>query len=263
MKYDFYIITVCFNSEKTIQRTISSVINQTFKNYQYIIIDGGSTDNTLKIIEKNRKFLKNKLILVSEKDHGIYDAMNKGIKLVQNSEGFINFLNSDDNYYSKKTLENVLKFNNNDFIYGKIAIQENQYKIYSGKPVKLKLIFKNLPHQPSVFLKKSVFLKLGFFSDQYKISSDFDFFIRVFKSNSISKFFLDLTLTTMSPFGVSNSNILRTYYEKIIIIYRNLDKILFLKAFIYVYFYEFPRNLTRVFLVKLDLIKYWRKIKAK
>jgi glycosyltransferase involved in cell wall biosynthesis len=99
----FSIITVCYNSEKTIERTITSLRNQTYQNFEYIIIDGGSTDSTLEIIKKNLDVVS---ILVSEKDEGIYDAMNKGIDLA--SGEIIGIINSDD-WYENDTLENIFK----------------------------------------------------------------------------------------------------------------------------------------------------------
>ena len=97
----FSIITVCYNSEKTIERTITSLRNQSYQNFEYIIIDGGSTDSTLEIIKKNLDVVS---ILVSEKDEGIYDAMNKGIDLA--SGEIIGIINSDD-WYENDTLENI------------------------------------------------------------------------------------------------------------------------------------------------------------
>src|SRR5574344_2512884 len=98
------IITVCYNSEKTIERTIKSVVNQTYKNIEYIFIDGASSDKTLDIIKKYMKeysFIK----LISEKDNGIYDAMNKGISLSTGS--IIGMINSDD-YYELDAVESIV-----------------------------------------------------------------------------------------------------------------------------------------------------------
>ena len=110
MKYFYSIITVCFNSEKTIKKTIQSVLNQTFKNFEYIIVDGNSTDKTVNII---KSFQDNRIKIFSEPDLGIADAMNKGIKKSRGK--WIHILNSDDYYFSNNSLLKASKFLNEKF----------------------------------------------------------------------------------------------------------------------------------------------------
>ena len=106
MPPEFSIITVCFNSEKTIQRTLQSVLDQTYENYEYIIVDGASTDRTIDIVRSFMPLFNGKMRVISEPDQGIYDAMNKGIR---NAKGtLIGMVNSDD-YYEPDALENILK----------------------------------------------------------------------------------------------------------------------------------------------------------
>ena len=121
------VITVCRNSEKTLENTILSILSQTNKNFEYIIVDGNSHDNTKKIIEKYRKYIK---FYISEKDNGIYDAINKGIK---NSTGeIVSVLNSDDAYYDRNVLSNVYdnfkKFNDLEMLIGDTVIQNQHTK---------------------------------------------------------------------------------------------------------------------------------------
>ena len=108
------IITVCFNSQETIEKTIKSVISQRYKNYEYIIIDGGSTDNTIKIINKYKKYIE---VIISEEDMGIYDAINKGIK--KSTGSVISILHSDDIFYDNKTTQKVMSYFNSNlkFLY--------------------------------------------------------------------------------------------------------------------------------------------------
>ena len=102
----FSIITPCYNSEKTIERTLQSVQSQTYQNYEYIIIDGGSVDGTLSIVEAYKSKFNGKMRVISEKDDGIYDAMNKGIRMAQGK--LLGIVNSDD-FYENTCLENALK----------------------------------------------------------------------------------------------------------------------------------------------------------
>ena len=103
------IITISFNSQKTIRRTIKSVIAQKYKNYEYIIIDGGSTDNTIKIINEYKKYIS---VFVSEVDKGIYDAINKGIK--KSTGSVVSILHSDDIFYESETTQKIMSYFNSD-----------------------------------------------------------------------------------------------------------------------------------------------------
>lgn len=112
------VITPCYNSGSTIEKTLECIENQTYKNVEYIIIDGGSTDDTLKIIERHKSRLPKNLTLVSEKDNGIYDAMNKGVRLAKGK--LIGIVNSDD-WYENDTVEQVVEhYANNQYevVYG-------------------------------------------------------------------------------------------------------------------------------------------------
>ena len=162
------IITVVFNGEEYLEDTILSVINQTYKNIEYIIIDGASTDFTVNII---KKYENNISYWVSEEDKGIYDAMNKAIKL--SSGEYINFMNAGDSFVSTRTLEKIAPLLNEDFVYGNHKVYtENiedgisiDVKNYSGE--------RNIPfcHQ-SLFARKSYLLK-HLFDIRYKIAADY------------------------------------------------------------------------------------------
>jgi glycosyltransferase involved in cell wall biosynthesis len=257
----FYFVTVCFNSEKTITKTIESVLRQTYSKYYYIIIDGGSTDDTINIITKYKKKFKDRLYFISEKDNGIYDAMNKAIKLIKNYNAYIMFLNSDDYLFSHKTLEQV-RFFDQDFLYGKIILIDNNFEHSVGSRVTINSFYNNFPKQPSVFIKRKVFALVGLFSLSYDIAGDFEFFVRVFKNNRISKFFTNHTISFMTLGGVSNNMIYRSYLQKFRIIRTNFEFTFIIKSFFFIFFYQIPRNFIRVMLVRLNFIWFWRKVKS-
>ena len=169
------IITVTKNSEKYLEKNILSVYNQSYKNYEHVIIDGQSTDQTLKIIKKHKKKIH---YFFSAKDRSLYDAMNKGIKKC--SGDVIGILNSDDVYY-KNALKIVNsyfnKYKNLDFLFGSVY----KYKLLSGyKPEKIKWSFGFYStHSVGFFIKRKAQKKVGFYNIKYKYSADYDLFYRL------------------------------------------------------------------------------------
>jgi|TARA_B110000438_G_scaffold299974_1_gene351286 glycosyltransferase involved in cell wall biosynthesis len=169
----FSIITVTLNSEATIEKCIQSVINQNYQNCEYIIIDGGSNDNTLNIINKYKDKIS---VLISEKDNGIWDAMNKGINIATGD--IIGFLNSDDFYYSNVfTTANKYFLNHNiDFLFGSVQ----KYKLmYGYQPWKIKWSFGfYTSHSIGFFIKTQKHKDVGLYNTKY-LSADLDFFYKL------------------------------------------------------------------------------------
>jgi len=155
------VITVVYNGEKYLEQTIQSVINQTYPNVEYIIIDGGSTDGTIDLIKKYEDYID---YWVSEKDKGIYDAMNKGIEI--SFGNWLYFLNCNDLFLENNILSKVFKYfdKKNKAVYGNVLLK-NKSKVYDGKFNRLKLIFiNNICHQ-ALFFNHSIF-----FNDRYEIN---------------------------------------------------------------------------------------------
>ena len=210
----FSIITVCYNSEKTIERTITSLRNQTYQNFEYIIIDGGSTDSTLEIIKKNLDVVS---ILVSEKDEGIYDAMNKGIDLA--SGEIIGIINSDD-WYENDTLENIFKISfgqTNLVIHGLCRyFNDNEINQIIGYH------HSNLPlysiSHPTCFVSKSLYVAKGKFDTEYKIAADYDLLLR-FYLNKVTFIFVELVIANFQNGGASSSRFSK--YEFLKVKFRN------------------------------------------
>ena len=172
----FSIITVVYNGEKFLEKTISSVINQSCKNFEYIVIDGGSTDKSLDIIKKYEKKID---YWVSEKDNGIYDAFNKG--MVVSKGEFIGFINSGD-IYKKNTLgiiSNYIKKNKLvDFIFG--SVKKHWGILHGYKPHKIKYSWGFYSsHSTGFFVKRKVAEKVGFYNIKYKYHADYDYFYRL------------------------------------------------------------------------------------
>lgn len=192
------IVTVVFNGEKHLEQTIESVINQTYDNVEYIIIDGGSCDDTLDIIKKHEDQID---YWVSEKDNGIYDAMNKGIKVAMGE--FIAFINADD-WYEKNAIEYVIKIYNQkkniDFFYGNLNfIKENgEVVLWQGNRGEAGLA---IPH-PTCFVRSSI-LKQGLFNTDFKIAADTELTLRLFNSN-IESLYINKVIANFRDGGVSS-----------------------------------------------------------
>ena len=177
----FSIITVCYNSEKTIERTLNSVLSQTCQDYEYIIIDGRSTDNTLNIINSFKERFGDKLRIVSEPDKGIYDAMNKGIRI---SNGLlVGIVNSDD-FYEPDTLEKVkevyLKDEKYQIVYGMIRYVDKCEQIEEMSFIHHRMMEQVMIHHPTCFITKAIYDDKGLYSLEYRSSSDYDFLLKMF-----------------------------------------------------------------------------------
>ena len=202
----FSIITVSYNSQDTIEETILSVINQDYKNFRYIIIDGGSSDQTLEIINK----YKNKIdLLISEKDKGIYDAINKGIRYAKNS--IIGILHSDDCFYSNKILNEYARaFEQNiDLVYANLIIVNNKKitrKWVSSKFQKNSFKKGWSPPHPTFFVKKEIYIKFGNYNLKYKIASDIDLMFRFLEIHNLKSYHLNIISVIMKTGGISNKN---------------------------------------------------------
>ena len=195
------IIVVVFNGAKTLEKTIDSVLQQTYKNLELLIIDGGSTDGTLDILKN--KSAKN-LRWTSEPDNGIYDAMNKGIQKATGEWVF--FLGADDHFYNAHVVDSVFSknnFENVDLIYGNVK-SESFKGLYDGVFNFEKLLKKNISHQ-SIFHRRSLFDKVGFYNLQYKTHADWDFNLRCYENEDVRIQYVDIIIAEFGKGGVSSN----------------------------------------------------------
>ena len=202
--YKVSIITACYNSEKTIERTLKSVLAQTYSNYEYIIIDGMSTDDTLKIIDAYRNAFGSKLKVVSERDSGIYNAMNKGIKMA--SGELVGIINSDD-WYEPDALQTIVySFNHEKYsvLYGMTYnyLNNKPYQIYMINYECLNKVM--IPH-PSCFVTRDTYLDLGMYDETYKSSADYDLFLKFYFSRKVSFIPIMKIVSNFSLGGMSSS----------------------------------------------------------
>lgn len=209
------IITATYNSGKTIRDTLESVLNQSYKNYELIIKDGGSNDNTVEICREYENLFEGRLKVISEPDKGIYDAMNRGI---DNASGdIVGILNSDDFYTSDDILDRIAKeFSANkdlDAIYGDIHFvsPDNLTKCtryYSSSYFRPSLLrFGFMPAHPSFYVRKEVYDKYGLYDLQFRTSSDFEWIVRLFAKYHIRAKYIKKDFVTMRTGGESTAGI--------------------------------------------------------
>lgn len=202
MSYKVSIITVVYNGAQTIEQTILSVLGQTYKNIEYIIIDGQSTDGTQNIV---RKYMDSIDCFISEKDNGIYDAMNKGIRIATGE--IIGIINSDD-WYSENAVEQAIDYFTQkevDLVYGKVCFveQNGEKKIAQQLPLEM-LWYRTVVYHPSVFIKKKIYEQFGFYNLKYKISSDYELLLRLY-SHQVKFGYIDVVVAYFCLGGLSTT----------------------------------------------------------
>ena len=204
------IITATFNSALTVKDTFESVLRQTYGNIEYIVVDGLSKDNTVDIIKEYEPRFNGRMRWVSEKDKGLYDAMNKGIAM--STGDVVGILNSDDFYTSDDALAviaDTMKDNTVDAVYGDIHFV-NDYDLNKCVRYYSSAIFKRslmriglMPAHPSFYCRREVYTKYGPFNTSYKIGADFESLLRYIYINRINTKYIKKDFVTMRTGGAS------------------------------------------------------------
>ena len=208
------IITIAFNSEASIEHTIQSVLNQSYKDIEYIIVDGASKDGTLEIVKKYEPLFEGRLFWSSERDKGIYDAMNKGIR--KSTGELIGIVNSDD-WLENNAVEKIVELANKTPGYEmsilcgslKFHYQDGTEQLMESNEVRFHLGMKKDSlnygaYHPSMFVGKEVYNTLGLFDDHLRVIADTDFISRCYKAG-IKFVFTKAVINNMSDGGASNS----------------------------------------------------------
>ena len=204
------IITAALNNKETIEQTITSISSQVYKNFEHIIIDGGSTDGTLEVIKHNGNLAK----LISEPDHGIYDALNKGINL--SSGDVIGILNGDDFYAHDQVLkmvQDVFENRNVDSCYGDLQYvwNHNTNKVIrywkSSNYRHGKFRYGWMPPHPTFFVKREIYEKYGKFNTNFRIAADYELMLRFLEKYRISTYYIPDVLIKMRVGGMSNRSL--------------------------------------------------------
>lgn len=217
------IITVCFNAERTIEKTIKSILEQTFTGFEWVVVDGKSTDRTNEIIKKYIPEFEQKGIKVnyrSEKDGGIYDAMNKGAHRAIGE--YLTYMNADDLYYKNDSIERVitiLESTSADIVYGDTCFIKTTEQ-YIEKAKSIETITYHLAFCPQAAFVKSELQRQLQFDVQFRISADYDFFLRAYLQGKQFQR-IDQVVAYFTFGGASNENLIKTYKEDVAVKVKN------------------------------------------
>jgi glycosyltransferase involved in cell wall biosynthesis len=217
------IVTINFNNADGLQKTMESVFHQTSKDFEYIIIDGGSLDNSLRIIQEfdtTRHLVSNRFVWISEVDNGIYHAMNKGIALAKGE--YIHFLNSGDILFTKDVISNMLDdMPDCEIIYGNmIKKMTNGKLIYNRDMPSISFLsfYSGSINQPVVYTKRTLFERFGTFDETLKIVSDWKWFLEVIVFNGIVPVYKNVDVTIFDMTGISSTNKVLELVERRIVL---------------------------------------------
>jgi glycosyltransferase involved in cell wall biosynthesis len=212
---------VSYNSSTTIRNTIDSVLNQTYQNIEYVIVDGLSKDMTVDIIKEYEPSFNGRMNWISEPDNGLYDAMNKGIQMATGD--VIGIINSDDLFCDKFAIEKVMQiFKENeslDSVYADLfyVAQEDTSKIVrrwiTGNQKQFKYGWH--PAHPTLYIKKEVYNKFGLFNLNYKLAADFEIMLRFLERYRISTYYLPEAFVKMRLGGATNKSFKNIYNQNI------------------------------------------------
>lgn len=206
------IITATWNSGVTLRHTIQSVLSQSYSNIEHIIVDGGSTDCTMEIVHELEPEYQGRLRYISERDKGIYDAMNKGISMATGD--VVGLLNSDDFYTSNNVLENVARIMSDpsvDAVYGDIHyVNDNDLtrcvRYYSSRVFRRGLMRMGfMPAHPSFYCRRVIYERYGTFDTSLRIAADFENLLRLIFVNRIRTKYIPEDFVTMRTGGASSS----------------------------------------------------------
>lgn len=197
------IITINYNNAVGLKKTIDSVVTQTFQDFEFIIIDGYSSDNSVDIIKNYNRID----YWVSEKDTGIYNAQNKGILKANGS--YLLFLNSGDILENIQTLQKIIpSLSKSDVVYGDIITEDvNGLRTHLSSPVKLDVyhFFISTLWHPCTFIRKSLFESVGNYDESFKITADYEFFIRAILRNGATSEYVNMPISVFNLGGISNN----------------------------------------------------------
>lgn len=198
---EFSIITICLNEAHGMEQTCESIIQQKYSNYEWIVVDGASTDSTLDILDRYHERITT---LVTEADDGIYDAMNKGIELSRGK--YLVFMNGGDRFSSSEVLDWVAQAPQADLIYGQLELNEPGGELLSPpEKIRCDYLIKHMIHHQAAFFHRSLFGCFGLYDTSYRIAADYEFFSRILLKGEISHHYIAKPIAIFDYGGISRN----------------------------------------------------------
>jgi glycosyltransferase involved in cell wall biosynthesis len=249
------VITIVYNGAEHLEEAIRAVAVQTYPNIEHIVIDGGSTDGTIDILHRNDDAIG---YWRSEKDRGLYDAMNKGVALVSDPESYVLFANADDTLYSADSISSVMSMSRGeDLVYGKMIFSDGKISGVLGREVQFTDLARQTLCHPATFVRRRVFDQIGPFDTSFEIAADYDHIVRAFAAK-VSTRFVDVIVSRMRMGGLSDERFMLSCRERKEVVRRHFPVFPRLAGVWQVNLYDIPRNVVRRFLVRAGLLGYWR-----
>lgn len=256
------VITVVRNGRATLERTIRSVLAQSWPDLDYLIVDGDSTDGTQGVCRQ----YEDRLRWISEPDRGLYDAMNKGVRLVTDPERYVMFLNADDTFAGEDAIERLLAgAGGEDLVYGRLELHDEalDYRAVRGRELDAgDLLTRMIPHQ-TLFCRRRIFDVVGDFDLRYRIAADYDWLVRAYQRAEISRRFVPVVVAVMAGGGLSERLYPRLVRERWNIIRRRRSAFDLAAWTLMAFVVEYPRHYVRLLLRSIGALNPARDLKRR